>query len=139
MYSPTSLTCSDQYGEYHSFSRRYSIVDKDISGWGDIETNRKVIIGTWKHNTIMTTLKFYKDGQFALFYGDTSYIGKYYWDNESYEKHILYIDCGLFEPDDMAFRITSFSGMYLRLDHGYGNAPTLAESMIVGEYTYVKN
>ena len=137
--TPETLTCSDQYGEYHSFTNMSSIVDMDLAGWGDLETNRKVIIGTWKHNTIMTTLKFYKDGQFALFYGDTSYVGRYYWDTKKGYSWSLYIDCGLFEPDDMVFCVNEFSGMHLRLDHGYADQPTLAESMIVGEYTYVKN
>lgn len=135
--TPQSLTCSDQYGEYHSFSCKYSIVDLDFVDLGDIEINRKVIIGTWKHNTIKTTLKFYKDGQFALFYGDTSYVGKYYWDDGLGGSWTLFIDCGLFE-DDMMFSV-NLSGMYLRLKHGLDYAPTLAESMIVGEYTYVKN
>lgn len=137
--SPKTLTCSDQYGEYHSFSHGCPIIDMDCAGWGDLETNRKVLIGTWKHNTIMATLKFYKDGQFALFYGDTSYVGKYYWDDSLSYRWSLYIDCGLFESDDMVFCVNGLSGMYLRLDHGYADAPTLAESMIVGEYTYVKN
>ena len=130
-----TLTCSDQYGEYHSFKSVSSLVNPYI-GWNDLETNQKVIIGTWKHNTIMTTLKFYKDGQFALFYGDTSYVGKYYWGNSS---ETLCIDCGLFEPDEIGCYVSYFSGMSLTLRHGYIDSPTLAESMIVGDYTYVKN
>lgn len=126
--TPTRLTCSDQYGEYHSFSNVDTI---DHLSVGNSETNRRVIIGTWKHTELMTTLKFYKDGQFALFYGDTSYIGKYYWSNT--EK--ICIDCGLFEPDDIECSLDRFSGMFLRLTHGYANNPTLAESMIVGDYS----
>lgn len=136
MCTPNALTCSDQYGEYHSFTNKYSMLNPNLGGLGDLETNKRVIIGTWKHNTIMTTLKFYKDGQFALFYGDTSYVGKYYWGDDS---ETLCIDCGLFEPDEIGVHVSKLSGMSLTLRHGYADNPTLAESMIVGDYTYVKN